>query len=67
MSLRAIHVIVILLSIGLLLFFGVWAIATYQTIQMPANLVLGLISLFAGILLLPYIVWFIMKIKKRAF
>ena len=67
MSLRAVHVIVIFLSIGLLLFFGVWAVSGYRATQAPVTLILGFVSLFAGILLLPYIIWFIMKINRRAF
>ena len=64
MSLRAIHVIVIVLSIALLFFFGFWSIANYQNLKETLYLVMGSVSLLLGILLLPYVAWFIIKTKR---
>ena len=60
MSLRAIHVFVIFLSILLLFFFGFWAISNSH-----AYLYWGIISMSAGILLVAYLVWFIIKIRRK--
>ncbi len=65
MSLRAIHIFVIFLSILLLLFFGFWAILNFQTSKNAANLYLGIVSASVGILLVPYLVWFIMKVRRQ--
>ncbi len=65
MSLRAIHIFVIFLSILLLLFFGFWAILNFQASGNAANLYLGIVSALAGILLVPYLVWFIMKVRRQ--
>ena len=64
MSLRALHVIVIIFSILLLFFFGVWAISNFQISKNTAILTLGIVSVLAGILLVPYLVWFIIKIRR---
>ena len=64
MSLKAIHVMVILFSIAVLIFFGFWGISNGQALQ-HSYFYLGVVSLLAGILLVPYLVWFIMKMRKR--
>ena len=65
MSLRAIHICVISLSILLLFFFGNWAIASCRTSGNPAYFYLGVASTLAGILLAVYLVWFIIKVRKK--
>ncbi|MGH7198896.1 MAG: hypothetical protein ACREH5_09200 [Candidatus Omnitrophota bacterium] len=66
MSLRAVHVIVILFSIAITLFFGFWAMADYRTSVNSANLYWGIASLAGGTALIPYLVWFILKTRKKA-
>ena len=65
MSLRAIHVFVILLSILLLFFFGFWSIIHFQVTKAHSDLYLGILSTVAGILLVPYLVWFIIKLRRQ--
>ncbi len=65
MSLKAIHIFVILLSILLLFFFGFWSIIHFQVSKKSLDLSLGIVSALAGILLVPYLVWFIMKLRRQ--
>ena len=61
MSLRAVHIIVILFSIAISLFFGWWAIRINAD---PKLFVWGIFSTALGVLLIPYLVWFILKARK---
>jgi len=64
MSLRAVHIIVILFSIAVTLFFGYWAILDTQAGN-TGNLYWGIASLAGGTALIPYLFWFIVKTKKK--
>ncbi len=64
MSLRAVHIIVILFSIGITFFFGFWAIRESQAGN-TETLYWGIASLAGGIALIPYLFWFIAKTKKK--
>lgn len=64
MSLKVIHLAIILFSIALTLFFGFWATAHYLRTQNTSSLVWGMFSSFMGIALIPYWVWFFIKSKK---
>ena len=55
LSLKAFHVFFIVLSIGLALSFGVWAIRDYCTNQNVTNLSLGIGSLAGGAALIGYL------------
>jgi len=64
MSLKIVHIAVILFSIAVTLFFGVWAIRDYGSSGNSGNLVWGIASLAGGIILIPYLAWFLSKSKK---
>ncbi len=64
MSLRAVHIIVILFSIGITLFFGFWAVRDYLDHHNTANLCWGIASLVGGLVLIPYLIWFFLKTRK---
>ena len=64
MSLKVVHVFVIILSTVLLAFFGFWALCDYTASRNSVNLVWGILSLLGGIALVPYLYWFISKMKK---
>ena len=64
MSLRVIHVFVILLSIGVTLFFGAWAVNHYLSFKDRTDLYWGLASLVGAGVLIPYLIWFLIKTKQ---
>ena len=66
MSLRAVHIIVILFSILITLFFGFWAMTDYRASGSVVNLYWGIASLAGGTALVPYLCWFISKTRKKA-
>lgn len=61
MSLKTIHIVVILLSISLSLFFGWWAIRINPD---PKLFIWGILSGTLGLLLIPYLIWFILKVRR---
>lgn len=59
MSLKAIHLIVMLCSIVFAFGFAAWTIADYfNGMHRFLYLFLGLVSLAAGIVMIPYVFWF---------
>lgn len=64
MSLRTIHIVIILFSIALSLFFGWWALLRTPVDPESGLLVWGILSTALGTLLIPYLVWFIFKVRK---
>jgi len=64
MSLKVVHIFIIVLSIGLAVFFGLWAINDYLNLKNTWNLVWGITSLLVGSILIPYLIWFILKAKR---
>ncbi len=58
MSLRAFHIVFIVLSVLLLAGFGYWQNEVRQ------NLFFSGLSYASSVLLAAYLVWFILKIKK---
>lgn len=67
MSLRVVHVCVILASIGITLFFGFWAVGEHQHSHNGAILCWGMASLAGGLALIPYVVWFLLKTRRTGF
>lgn len=59
MSLKAVHIFFILLSIALAAGFGAWAVRNYQTTGSLVNLWLGIASFACGAALVGYLVWFV--------
>ena len=64
MSLKVVHIFIIILSIGLAIFFGFWAINDYNNLKNTWNLVWGIVSLSVGFILIPYLIWFILKARR---
>jgi hypothetical protein len=64
MSLKAVHICFILLSIGLTAGFGVWALNAYLAFKSLMNLFLGVSSWIGCAGLAVYFVWFLFKMKK---
>ncbi len=63
MSLKAFHIVFIVLSTALAVGFGVWATRDYAESGNWVNLTMGLGSFFASIVLVWYGVWFLRKLK----
>lgn len=57
MSLKSIHIVVMLTAIATLTFFGVYFMASYR--------VWAILSLSLAALLVPYLFWFLNKLKKN--
>ena len=64
MSLKAVHICFIFLSIVLALGLGVWGVGDYSTTGNLIPLSLGIGSFVGGVLLAGYLVWFIYKMKR---
>ncbi|MBI4550523.1 MAG: hypothetical protein HY714_06320 [Candidatus Omnitrophica bacterium] len=64
MSLRAFHILFIVISVFLAAGFGVWAVRHYQATRDALIFVLGAASLVGSVLLAVYLVWFISKTRK---
>ena len=61
MSLRVIHIFVILISILLAIFYGAWALNDHFNSKNNLNLYLGVLSFLVAGVLIPYLLWFIKK------
>jgi len=64
MSLKALHVCFIVLSILLALGFGLWGVRDYSATGNSTRLFLGIVSFVGGGMLAVYLVWFLSKMKK---
>ena len=64
MSLKAVHICFISLSILLAFGFGVWAVQGYSSSENLLFLTLGIASLVVGVFLIGYLFWFVSKMKK---
>lgn len=64
MSLKAIHICFILLSLALALGFGFWGVRDYLATENLIHFSLGIGSFVGGILLVGYLVWFVYKMKR---
>jgi hypothetical protein len=67
MSLKAFHAFFMVVSILLLVFFGVWAIRDYVQSRNLVNLGLGIVSLQASVLAVWYFSWFLKKLKHLSY
>lgn len=63
MSLKAFHIVFVMVSTLLALGFGAWAIRDYRLHQEMPSLVLGLGSLLGSVALVAYGRWFLRKLK----
>ena len=64
MSLKALHVCFIILSILLALGFGVWAVRDFVFTKNLMNLGMGAFSFLGGVVLIGYLFWFLSKMKR---
>ena len=62
MSLKAFHLVFIILSILFSLVFGIWAVLSYGSSEKTAELVLGIISLVGTVGMSIYLFFFLKKI-----
>ena len=63
MSLKAFHIVFIVVSTLLCIGFGVWAIVEYRSHGGPDMLLAGVGSLSASLVLMVYGRWFLRKLK----
>ena len=63
MSLKAFHIIFIVVSTILAVGFGLWAIRDYQAQGESLSLVVGVGSLLGAVVLIWYGRWFLRKLK----
>ena len=66
MSLRAVHIFVILTSILLAIFYGAWSLNDYFSSKNSLNLYLGVLSFLVTGILIPYLLWFLKKIRSES-
>ena len=67
MSLKTFHIIFIVASILLAFGFGVWELAQYSEGQKLLDLVLGIVSLLAGVGLIFYGRYVLKKLKNISY
>ena len=63
MSLKAFHIIFILVSTALAIGFGIWTIREYFRKDDPFTLVIGVGSLVSAVVLVVYGGWFLRKLR----
>ncbi|MEE2674011.1 MAG: hypothetical protein VX466_09455 [Myxococcota bacterium] len=64
MSLKAFHIVFIIVSTLVAVAFGAWAIRDFATSGSGLNLALGVASLVGSLALVRYGVWFLRKMKN---
>jgi len=67
MSLKAFHLVFIILSILFTLMFGVWGVVNHDSSGKTAELVMGIISLAGAIGLSLYLRYFLKKLKHVSY
>lgn len=67
MSLKAFHVVFIIVSTLLTLFFGIWGILSYQHTGNVMHLGMALGSFVGAVLLIWYFRWFLRKLKNESY
>lgn len=66
MSLKSIHIFVILTSILLATFYGAWSLNDYFNSKNSLSLYLGVLSFLVAGVLIPYLLWFIKKTRSQS-
>lgn len=64
MSLKAFHLVFILASIALSVWFGVWCLNEYSFTESQGTLVMGLLSFASTVGMSFYLAWFLRKSKN---
>ncbi len=67
MSLKAFHLVFILISILFSLVFGVWGVMSYFNSERVAELVLGIVSLLGSVGMSFYLYFFLKKFKHVSY
>jgi Cu/Ag efflux pump CusA len=67
MSLKAFHVVFIVISLLLTLFFGIWGIQSYQHTGNGMHLGMAIGSLVGAVFLIWYFKWFLRKLKNESY
>ncbi len=67
MSLKAFHLVFIVISILFSLVFGIWAVINYGSSEKVAELVLGIISLLGSVGMSVYLYFFLKKFKHVSY
>ena len=67
MSLKAFHVVFIIVSTAFTVFFGIWGIRHYMHYGDNASLAMGIGAFIAGGLLYWYFRWFLRKLKDVSY
>ena len=67
MSLKAFHLIFIVLSILFSLVFGIWAVVNYSSSDKVEELILGIISLLGTVGMSIYLYFFLKKFKHISY
>lgn len=67
MSLKAFHVLFIVISTLFLSGFGLWGVSDYFTTSDALHLALGVVSLAGSVALVWYGTWFLAKYKKLSY
>ena len=67
MSLKAFHVVFIILSLICSVGFGIWEIRSYRNTGEVTDLLMGIGSFVVSVLLLIYFRWFLRKLKNESY
>ncbi|MDC0064980.1 hypothetical protein OAK15_00805 [Verrucomicrobia bacterium] len=67
MSLKAFHLVFIILSILLTLMFGIWGVVNHGSSGKTAELVMGIISLAGTVGLSVYLRYFLKRLKHVSY
>jgi len=67
MSLKAFHLLFVIVSILFTLLFGVWAVINYSSSEKLDELVLGIVSLVGTVIMSIYLFYFLKKFKHISY
>ncbi len=67
MSLKAFHLVFIILSIMFILMFGIWGVVNHGSSGKTAELVMGILSLIGTVGLSIYLYFFLKKFKHISY
>ena len=67
MSLKAFHVVFIIISIVLTAWFGWWGVNSYRNSADVSHLVMGVLSIVGMVVLIIYFRWFLKKLKNESY
>ena len=67
MSLKAVHIIFVVVCTVFLVSFGLWAVREFRSTGDSGNLVLALVAFVGAAVLIPYGIWFLRKLKNVSY